>query len=338
MKGVKPIYHILFWTALYLLWIALFRSYSIRLSRTITIEFCYLVFITADYYVLNDLILPKLFHKGRYLLFSCSVLGLIVVSSWLRTLVALAMNTYYFHSVVLPDTTTLFLQSLLNISLWVLLITTGKMLLERRESQYRMELLEKEKTKNELDFLKAQINPHALFNSINTIYGHIEKSNQKARNVLLQFSEMLRYQLYDCGGDKVSLAREVDYVKNYTAFQLLRKDNRLIVHTQWGDIDPQLQIAPLLLVVLIENAFKFVGNTANEEHKICIQISTSGNTLYSCFSNTKESRLGSADGQSNGIGLINLKRRLELLYGPKYVLRTTSTKNWYESHLNIDLA
>ena len=81
--------------------------------------------------------------------------------------------------------------------------------------------------KNELDYLKAQINPHALFDSLNTIYGHLDKTNQVARNILLHFSELLLYQLYDCSADKVILEKEVEYVTNYVAFQRLRKNDLL---------------------------------------------------------------------------------------------------------------
>ena len=84
--------------------------------------------------------------------------------------------------------------------------------------------------KNELDYLKAQINPHALFDSLNTIYGHLDKTNQVARYILLHFSELLLYQLYDCSADKVILEKEVEYVTNYVAFQRLRKNENLVVN------------------------------------------------------------------------------------------------------------
>src|SRR6201999_1018672 len=140
---------------------------------------------------------------------------------------ALQMNLHFFQPKTIPDFGTLYLNSLVNISLWVLLITTGKMLIDRIQTQQQLDVLEKERIKSELDYLKAQINPHALFNSLNTIYGHIDKHNQVARNTLLQFSELLRYQLYDCTAEKVSLQKEIAYIQNYVAFQRLRKDERL---------------------------------------------------------------------------------------------------------------
>jgi LytS/YehU family sensor histidine kinase len=211
-------------------------------------------------------------------------------------------------------------------------------MIERLQAQSQLEMLEKERVKNELDYLKAQINPHSLFNSLNTVYGHIEKNNQVARNTLLQFSELLRYQLYDCGEEKVSLAKEIGYLKNFISFHRLRKEETLLVSLQIGNIEPGLQIAPLLLVVLIENAFKFVSNSPDKENKICIHLYTAGKLLHSSISNTKEFQEADSDNKSKGIGVANLQRRLELLYKGKYQYRIVNETHIYNSFLTIDLS
>ncbi len=338
IKTAKVYYHLLFWTAIYLLWIVIFRSYSVSLTRTMTIEFCYLIFITADYYAVNNFSVPRFLLKKKYTLFIV-VTGLIVFfSAWLRTLVALQMNIHFFHSARLYDLKTLYINSLINITIWVLLITIGKMLTDRIQTQRQLELLEKERIKSELDYLKAQINPHALFNSLNTVYGYIDKNNQTARNILLQFSELLRYQLYDCGAEKVNLGKEVAYIKNYVAFQRFRCDEKLIVNTNFENIDTRLSIAPLLLVILIENSFKFVSSFSDKENTICICIKTEGHMFKSTFINTREFSQNNINNNSNGIGIRNLKRRLELLYHNKYELMSNADDVIYETHLNIDLS
>ena len=338
MKTTTFIYHSLFWAAIYLLWVIVFRTYSFSLTKTMTIEFCYLIFITADYYAINNFIIPQFLLKRKYILFVSATLIIIALSAWLRALVAVQMNQHFFHITQINDFGTLYFNSVINISLWVLLITMVKMIIDRIQTQQQIELLEKERIKNELDFLKAQINPHALFNSLNTIYGHIDKSNQVARNILLQFSELLRYQLYDCGAEKVSLEKEIDYIKNYVAFQRLRKDEKLIVTFQIENMERDLKIAPLLLVVLIENAFKFVSNFSDKENKIIIKIFTKNNVLHSSFINTKEVLQNVINTNSSGIGIANLKRRLELLYPKKYELSTNIENDFYEANLIIDLA
>ena len=302
-----------------------------------TIEFCYLIFITADYYAIANFIVPQFLLKKRYVLFVSAIIIIIAFSAWLRALVALQMNLHFFCTAQIPDFTTLYLSSIINILLWVLLVTIGKMLIDRIQTQQQVEILEKERVKNELDYLKAQINPHALFNSLNTIYGHIDKTNQVARNILLQFSELLRYQLYDCGAEKVNLEKEMEYAKNYVAFQRLRKDEKLVVSLDIGTIETGLKIAPLLLVVLIENAFKFASNFSDKENKILIKIFTKDNTLHSLFFNTKELQQTCAAKSANGIGIVNLKRRLELLYPEKYKLTTTIENEFYETNLILDL-
>ncbi len=337
MKGRSFLYHGFFWIAVYILWIAVFRNYSLTLTKTLTVEFCYLLFIIADYYTVHYYIIPKLFLKKKYALFVITTIAVLSLSAWLRAMVAVQMNLHFFHTAAAIDFSTLYLNSLLNISFWVLMITAGKMLIDRNQTQRQYELLEKERTKNELEYLKAQINPHALFNSINTIYGHIDKSNKEARNILLQFSELLRYQLYDCGAEKVSLHKEIDYIKNYVAFQRLRKNEHLQVSLHIESVEKDLEVAPLLLVVLIENAFKFVSNFSGRENNICIKLCTERGVLNCSVKNTKDHQPSNDPEKSGGIGIVNLKRRLDLLYPEKYNLLTKEENELYETTLNIDL-
>jgi two-component system, LytTR family, sensor kinase len=331
-------YHIFFWAGIYLLWVAVFRSYSIAITRTMTIEFCYLLFITADYYVINLFVLPRLLVRKKYGFFVGAVVLVIGGSALLRAMLALEVNRLFFHATSAPDIGDLYLRSFLNISLWVMAVTLARMLIERKQIQQQLEVLEKERIKSELDYLKAQINPHSLFNSLNTIYGHIDKQNQVARNILLQFSGLLRYQLYDCAAEKVSLAKEIAYLQNYVAFQRLRKDEKLIVTFDIGVIEEGLMIAPLLLIVLIENAFKFVSSFSHKENKITIDIHTCGTILYSSIVNTRELQTTTTAGHSNGIGIANLRRRLELLYNSRYELKSDSDYDWYETSLTINLS
>ncbi len=338
MKGRPLLFHFLFWATLFILWVVIFRSYSISITRTMTIEFCYLIFITADYYIINNFIIPGFLFQRKYGLFITGTLLTVSLSALGRSLIAYYMNQHYFQVTAIVDFPSLYIHSLINISLWVLLITIGNMMIERRQAHQQLELMEKEKVKTELEYLKAQINPHALFNSLNTIYGHIEKSNQVARNTLLQFSELLRYQLYECAEEKVSLEKEINYINDFISFHRLRKDENLQINFQIEKIKPGLVIAPLLLAVLIENAFKFVSSFPDRENKICICLSTKGNVLHGTFSNTKDSQESDVGKKTNGIGVANLKRRLELLYPGKFRYTIKNELHFYETILTIDLS
>ena len=259
----------------------------------------------------------------------------------MRVLVALQVNHYFFHDGPVADTSTLYFNSIGNIALWIMAITVGKMLLDKIQTEKQLAMLEKERVKNELDYLRAQVNPHALFNSLNTIYGYIDRNNIEAREILLQFSELLRYQLYDCSDGKVALEKEIGYLKNYIAFQRLRKEQNLIVCTMMDNIGSGLHIVPLLLVVLIENAFKFVSNLPDKENRVSVEMYTKENVLYSIIFNTKEPLNIKMDGYSSykgGIGIANLKRRLALLYPGKYEFSANDNGNAYETRLSINLS
>jgi hypothetical protein len=323
-------YHLFFWLGLYGFWMMFLRNYTFTLTRNLSVQFCYLVFITADYYLLSALVIPRLLLKRKYLSFVGAATGILLLSSVLRCLVARALYP-------LPAGR-LLLDSAVNISLWVFLITGGKMLIDRLRHEQQLERLEREKVKTELEFLKAQVNPHALFNSLNTVYGHIDRHNKVARDTLLQFSELLRYQLYDCGADKVNLAREIGYIRNYIDFQRLRKNDRLVVEVDTTEVQPGLQIAPLLLIVLVENAFKFVSNFTDRENRITIRIQTRGKVLYVFIANTKESLQAIPTRSSNGIGIANLQRRLDLLYDRKHTYTTETEDHAYKTNLIIDLS
>jgi two-component system, LytTR family, sensor kinase len=336
MKSKKILYHSLFWATIYVLWVLIFRSYSFSITKTITVEFCYLIFITADFYAINNFIVPQFLFKKKYTFFVSATVIIITVSAWLRALVAIQMNQLFFHTTPI-DFRTLYLNSIVNISLWVLLVTLVKMLIDSIQTQQQLEVLEKERIKSELDYLKAQINPHALFNSLNTIYGHIDKSNQTARDILLQFSELLKYQLYECGAEKVDLEKEIVYINNYVAFQQLRKEDNLVVNIDTGPIAPDLKIAPLLIIVLIENAFKFVSCSSDKENKIDIGIFTKEKILHCSIINTKEVQQNGNNVNSGGIGIVNLKRRLELLYAHKYTLTVNNKQDVYKTNLTINL-
>lgn len=304
----------LFWAGIYLLWVAVFQGHALSLSRTATVEALYLLFITADVYVIGYL-LARGSERQQLVVNGVFAVGVLAISALLRVWVAQFMIGVVFKMPGVPFST-LLVNSLVNISFWVLVILTVKFVLDRAAAQRQLQLLEQEKLRSEHEYLKAQMNPHMLFNLLNTLYGHIDKGNVRAREILLQLSDSLRYQLYECGADKVSLGSELNYLANYVALQRLRHEEGLMVNYAASDCDGRLLIAPLLLIVLVENAFKFVDAADGEALWIDIKISIATNGLQFSISNT----IGVAETRDvqkkgvGGIGLVNLRRRLELLY------------------------
>jgi LytS/YehU family sensor histidine kinase len=216
-------------------------------------------------------------------------------------------------------------------------LLAAKLIIDKIRFQQYLDLIEKEKAKNEMDFLRAQFNPHFLFNSINSIYGHIEKKNSTARNMLLTFSEMLRYQLYECNAESISIDKEVQYIKNYVALQQARKDDSLVVNLDIRENVQGFAIAPLIFIAFIENAFKYVSNNNNGADRVEVLLEKQENNLLFKTLNTKEKNLNTQI-MKGGIGISNVKRRLEMLYPAKHELSIHESPDIYEVTLTLDLA
>jgi len=213
-----------------------------------------------------------------------------------------------------------------------------RFLKDRMDTQLKLENVEKEKISTELGFLKAQINPHFLFNSLNNILFQIDKSNNTARETLLKFSEMLRYQLYDCSSDLVEIEKELQYIRNYIEIQMLRKTDKYSCNLSVSENVKDFRIAPLLLIPFIENAFKHVSNHASRKNLIEINMDyRSGKFIFSVV-NDKDNMTTTAINENKGIGLANVKRRLDLLYENDYHLELSNTENQFKVNLEINVS
>ena len=323
---------------MYILWVFVLQNRAFTLSRTLTVQFCYLLFIAANYYFHVYFAIPRFLNKKKYLLFGLLLVSGVAVTAALRVPLVVYMNKHVFPAGPLhPNLTSIFYSSLLNIAIWTIAILAVKLTLDHLRLQKHLAEMEKEKTKAELDFLNAQFNPHFLFNSINSIYAHIDKHNTTARNMLLSFSEMLRYQLYDCNTNHISVDREMSYIRNYVAIQQTRKESSLQIGLCIAENVTGFFIAPLLFIAFIENAFKYVGNGDDKDNKVDIHFEKKDNALRFICRNTKEGcNKGGID--HKGIGIANARRRMALLYPEKHSLIIEDNKTSYEVTLNLELS
>lgn len=212
-----------------------------------------------------------------------------------------------------------------------------RFLKDRMQAQTMLEDLEKEKIDAELSFLKAQINPHFLFNSLNNILFQIDKSNTGARETLLKFSDMLRYQLYDCSSDRIEIEKELQYIRNYIEIQMLRKTDQYECDLKVSDSVKNFKIAPLLLIPFIENAFKYVSNHSTKKNNISIEMDFINSEFVFSIVNDKDNIQSSTIKENAGIGLLNVKRRLDLLYGQKSTLVISDVPNKYKVQIKIEV-
>jgi two-component system, LytTR family, sensor kinase len=206
------------------------------------------------------------------------------------------------------------------------------------DEQLKLKLME-EQVNSELTYLKAQINPHFFFNTLNNIYALTNIDVEKAKTALLKLSRMMRYVLYETEKNHTLLSKELDFLKDFIELMKMRLSSRVKLNIEIPDKIEEAEIAPMLLLPFIENCFKH-GISSQKESEIVISLIKQNNKLTLETQNTIfNSSENTPEGKSSGIGLVNTMRRLELLYANKFQLTfdKDNPENQYKVYLNIDL-
>lgn len=279
-------------------------------------------------------IIPKLNQQKKY------GLSILLIAISLMFYVALKnLHDVYLYGNILnnPERQSFFHNSFYNFSIIIFYLAFATTLHLSKQWYLQKELIRKielEKLNTELEYLKAQINPHFLFNSLNTVFFQIDKQNTAARETLSKFSDMLRYQLYECNGKEIAIEKEIQYLKNYVELQKLRKDEHYDIQFTHSEELKNFTVSPLLLLPFIENAFKHVSNTSDRKNTITIELKKSENQFQLIVFNTKDPKPISGNG---GIGLKNVQRRLELLYPNRHDLMITEQPETFRVQLTLTL-
>jgi two-component system, LytTR family, sensor kinase len=335
------LHHVLFWVLLFSLWYYFrvddYRRYpdykflAARVTALKVIDLAFMVYLT------NYLLIPRLLYKKQYLLFGITFIVLVFGSSFLKmNLEGKMMNSPQMFALFGPNFKTRFYD---NVVPHFLLVSTGaafKLLLDYAGAQRRLGEMAKEKAEAELNFLKSQINPHFLFNSLNSVYFLIDKTNEEARKALHRFSEMLRYQLYECRDDKIAIEKEIGFLQDYVDLQKLRKDENYSVEFNSSENVKGFSIEPLLLMSFVENAFKHISHSSSKRNFIKLDLSRNNGEFRFSVLNSKETQSYNTGGHS-GIGLKNVQRRLELLYPGKHELQIEQTDELFKVDLKIKI-
>jgi LytS/YehU family sensor histidine kinase len=207
--------------------------------------------------------------------------------------------------------------------------------LQKRELYHQK--LEKDKINTELKLLKAQINPHFLFNALNNIFSLSYMKSDKAPESVLKLSGMLRYVIEDCVHETVPIQKEIEYIKNYLAFQMMKSPEEMNINFHSGEINNTLQIAPLLLIPFIENSFKYSKIEEFPAAYIDIRIGTEEkNRIWFSISNSVPPAAKAPSG--SGLGIENVKQRLKLIYPNKHSIQIEEKENTFEVTINIELS
>ncbi|HLV23465.1 MAG TPA: sensor histidine kinase [Moheibacter sp.] len=288
-------------------------------------------------YVIIYYLLPKYFYKRKFGWFTAGMVFTLLFTTILTVAVSWGYIKLISPEKVLNwfNSSLHFLTSLVShiqaSILFLIVILIEYYIKKEQESQ----IIERKRIESELSFLKAQLNPHFLFNALNSIYFLIDGNRKRSKEVLIKFSDLLRYQLYDCSMEKTNLNAEISFLKDYVDLEKIRNDENIQVEfCQTGNFEPYI-ISPLLLIPFVENAFKFVSREPNGSGFIKINITETDMgwlefTVENSFSSRKEKPVG-------GLGIANVKRRLELLYPNKNELQIWEKGNVHKVKLLIKL-
>lgn len=346
----NKLYHIPFWVLYHFTWwtIAMGNPVkafaSIFLSAFILKFLFYVVFQALAVYVNLYYLIPRYLEKGRFTQYLIFLLITITAASFLiipgyylsaylsgQTMQqAYGVNGDCFYGYLGTS-----LPSTLAAMTLAMSIKLGKNWLQ---TQRKQQVLEKEKLETELNFLKHQFNPHFLFNTINSIFFLIHKNPDMASASLAKFSELLRYQLYECNDKQILLSKEISYMENSIELEKLRQNDNVKVtlqinqqnSSQWG-------IAPFILMTFVENAFKHVSKHADKPNWIRIQLEQENDRLNFSVSNSTSDIANSDIVHYGGIGLKNVQRRLDLIYPGLYSLDIEHANNSFDVSLRLHL-
>ncbi|MCD8740702.1 sensor histidine kinase [Mucilaginibacter roseus] len=329
-------WHVFVWVCLISFFFFIGKTNSRLSIEALLVLFVLFGMVNISLFYINYLLLiPKLLDRKRYGTYILIALGVILAYGFFKYGLALVYKEYAlvkqkgqmigFTSYYLSA----FFTSLIFVFLSIVLkFSTDWFLNERIQRD-----LENQRLTAELSFLKSQVNPHFLFNSLNSIYSLAYQRSETTPEAILKLSEIMRYMLYESNDNKVDLEKEIHYLQNYIDLQKIRFGYKAFVEFEVkGDVTTQ-RIAPLLLISFIENAFKH-GVANDPETPIRMNLMVDNGTLDFHIENKKHNNNRDASG---GIGLSNVKRRLNLLYPKKYALDIDDTETFYVCNLKLVL-
>ncbi len=279
-------------------------------NNLITIPLLILYWLGVAY-----LVLPEFFKKYRVAIFS--VYGLVI-----------AYHFFFFSTT--PDQAENYRLNLVNFMVIPIPVFAALWVYE----QWRwLKTLQADKGKAELALLKSQINPHFFFNTLNNLYGLVVEKSEKAPEVVLKLSDMMRYAIYKGKEDVVLLKDEINYLENYIELHKIRYQKKVeILFTH--DVQEGLKVAPLLFIILLENAFKHGVEKMSENAFIHLRMQSQGKQLFFTIENSFDE---SVSNLNNGIGLENLKKRLDYLYPNRHELIVEEKESVYKVQLNLEI-
>lgn len=329
-KSYWWIRHVIFWLVIYLDVFTYIYDYTPDLKQELLTDVFSLALDIALVYFNIYYLLPKFALKDKMFQFAAF--------TFLTLFIVCSLNVYAENLLYETEEDYSYAWSIYYTGLFTLSVIAPAIAIKIAKHFYneshRTSELEKSNLKSELNYLKKQINPHFLFNSLNNIYIMSKEKSEKTPETILQISDLMRYQTYDAAKEKVRLSKEIEFLDNYLKLEQIRRDNLHIKSSVAGNVDTVL-IEPLIFLPFVENACKYSAKTDGSQEEIHINWSRNETTLN--FNIDNEKGYIPAKSEHSGFGLENVKKRLELLYPNKYTLNIDENDKLYSVDLRIEI-
>lgn len=287
------------------------------------------------------------FYSGRYIAYLWVHLSTLIQNLILFFLVALVIFSIFIFGVLImrflshpQEEVLIFFIAMVFFLIWICIGAFVKLIQHQINNKIKVAELNAANSKTELQLLQSQLSPHFLFNTLNNLYGISLTEHEKIPSLLLKLSELLRYSVYNTSDLYVPLQDEIDYLNNYIAFERIRLGPRLnLVYEIENSQDKSIKIAPMLLIVFVENAFKHAKNTHDKQIFINISLKIWGNALLFSVKNSHAKANPKTDlcDDTNGFGLLSVQKRLALLYKQAHDLKITEGEKEYLVMLRLDI-
>ncbi len=291
-----------------------------------------IAFLAVSVYINFLFLIPVFFNKRRFLLFTLLEAGNILLFIFLNYFVSTL-----FEGGGHPNFMSEFVAEFILVLIFLIVSTLLKFMRDSitlQDVELRMKEVERQKIEAELRALKAQVNPHFFFNTLNSLYSLSLDKSDKAPELILKLSELMRYVIYETKVDTVSIEKQLEFINSYVYLERIRTGEGLQIEMEIKGDHIENKVAPLIFIAFIENAFKHGSKSGSTRPyiKIFFNLESENQILFS-IENSKEPVIHSIKG--GGIGLANVKQRLELLYPAKYTLNITDSDTRYRVELTL---
>jgi len=290
------------------------------------LDFCWV----ALFYFNAGSLIPRFIYKRKIVLYILSLFGAFAV--------VILLDSILFRVLYIPRTFSIYHSAEHNFIPFVFTVAVSaayKAIADKTKADIFISEKQSEHLKTELSFLRSQINPHFLFNVLNNITALIRMKSTELEPTVMKLSSLMQYMLYETDEEKVIVKSEAEYLQAYIDLQKQRYGDELTLLVLFDIKEEWHTIEPMLLIPFVENAFKH-GGAMVERPEIYIRLEVNNNQLHFIVKNKYEEREAIKD-KTSGIGLANVKRRLELLYPGKHILKTDKQNGWFIIDLQITL-